>query len=104
MTNHPNRSRQANMVAIYQSGYAIFGVGKTTEQALADANKWLDEPISEGDLGRGDVDGEMCEIEITPELFAAVRERGGDIAIAEMPERGVYGTYAQADAAWAAKE
>jgi hypothetical protein len=38
-------------VAIYQDGYAIFGVGKTERSAKTDARKWVDN----GDLSGLDV-------------------------------------------------
>lgn len=105
MTNHPGRGRAETMVAIYQSGFAIFGTGKTLAQAIKNANRWLEEPITEADLGDVGTHGEMCEIEITPALAADVEKRGGDVAVCELPDSagrmtGVYGTEDEANAAW----
>lgn len=73
--------------AIYQSGYAIFGVGRTFAEALIDANEWVSEPLTEGDLGDRRTHGEMCEIEITEALYNAVKERGGNIKIEDIGTR-----------------
>jgi hypothetical protein len=83
--------------AIEQSGYAIFGVGETLEEALADANQWLDTELTAADLGDGRVIGEMCEITISASVRDAVLADGGDVAIEEFD--GVYYTPAELDAA-----
>lgn len=80
-----------NLTAIYQYGYAIFGVGADLDAALADASRWTDEPIDEDDLSAHSarVCGSMVEIEITPRLAAAVARHGGDVPMTEIT-RGVY--------------
>jgi hypothetical protein len=72
--------------AVYQYGYAIFGVGKTDEEAIEDAKQYADEfEIKEGQPNSGD----MILIKISEALYNKVNEIGGDIAIEE-GERGVY--------------
>jgi hypothetical protein len=74
------------MIAIYKSGYAVFGIGATLAEALADANEWLDpkERITEDDVawsaGHGEVDGKMSWSYATDRLVAKVLERGGAFA------------------------
>ncbi|MBK6599154.1 MAG: hypothetical protein IPG25_15265 [Proteobacteria bacterium] len=75
--------------AIYQNGYAVFGVGRTLDEAILDANKWLDEPITTDDLCSDNIDGAMIEITITERLAEAIAKRGGDIGI-EQISRGLY--------------
>lgn len=73
--------------AVEQTGYAIYGVGETQEEATQDALPWLDdvdsyedlEEVLEGtDHGRG-FSGDLRWAMITPALYKAVKEDGGDL-------------------------
>lgn len=77
--------------AVYQNGYAIFGIGKTDEEAIADAMQWVDEPdeLRESiEQGQKNVHGDMKLITISRALRDAVIEQGGDIAI--INDEGIY--------------
>ena len=77
--------------AVYQNGYAIFGMGKTDEEAIADAMQWVDEPDelkARIESGQRNVHGDMKLITISSALRDAVIEHGGDIAIIE--DQGIY--------------
>ena len=70
----------------YQNGYAIFGMGKTDEEAIADAMQWVDEPDelqAQIESGQRNVHGDMKLITISRALRDAVIEHGGDLAIIE---------------------
>ena len=77
--------------AVYQNGYAIFGTGKTDEEAIADAMEWVDDPdeLRESiERGQKNVHGDMKLITISRALRDAVIEQGGDIAI--INDEGIY--------------
>lgn len=77
--------------AVYQNGYAIFGTGKTDEEAIADAMQWVDEPDelkAQIESGQRNVHGDMKLITISRALRDAVIEHGGDLAIIE--DHGIY--------------
>ena len=76
--------------AVYQNG-AIFGMGKTDEEAIADAMQWVDEPDelkAQIESGQRNVHGDMKLITISRALRDAVIEQGGDIAI--INDEGIY--------------
>lgn len=74
--------------AVEQTGYGIYGVGETQDEATQDALPWLDdvvdsyedlEEVLEGtDHGQGFV-GDLRWAMITAALYAAVKEDGGDL-------------------------
>lgn len=72
------------MFALIQSGYAIFGVGETVEDARADAAQWLDggtDAASEAAVERGlhgkfREDGALVIVPCSNALAAHVREHG----------------------------
>jgi hypothetical protein len=76
------------MFAIYQSGFAISGVGDTLEAAQEDARPWLDDPLRDlerlivvgRESGRGEIHGALYARPCTARLAAMVREEGGDLA------------------------
>lgn len=57
--------------AVIQSGYAVFGVGETREQAIADAAQWIED--------ENGVQGGLTEKQI--EEFIQVRPNDGDFTI-----------------------
>mgnify|MGYP001572811379 CR=1 FL=1 len=71
------------MYAIYQSGYAVYGVGRTPLGALREANKWLDAPVRLADLDtpseNGEVDGRFVLRRCSQALYNEVRNSGGDV-------------------------
>jgi hypothetical protein len=72
------------MYAVYQEGFAIYGVGHTRDDAIADAVEWLADGVDslEGDLKElsygNIVQGDMVIGECTPELYELVKNTGGD--------------------------
>lgn len=72
------------MYAVYQSGYAIFGVGMTIEAAITDAMEWLDadtdpEEIEAISHQHGEVNGTLYVRQCSARLAEAVKAEGGDI-------------------------
>lgn len=69
--------------AVYQYGYAIFGIGQTIDEAIEDAKQYADNLPDYTETYRGqNVDGEMYIINITDRLYYKVQEVGGsDVAI-----------------------
>jgi ribosomal protein S13 len=68
--------RQINF-AVIQSGYAVFGVGETREQAIADAANWLeDENGRQGGLTEEQVE-ELIQVRPNNGHFTILR-RGYD--------------------------
>ncbi len=66
--------------AVVQDGYAVFGVGETELEAIADARQWVSDPDSLKYLPgwpnfRGDTYISLC----TDALVAAVKRDGGQI-------------------------
>jgi hypothetical protein len=76
------------MYAIYQSGFAVCGVGDTLEAAQDDAREWLNDPLTDlerlivvgRESGRGEIHGALYARPCTTRLAAMVREYGGDLA------------------------
>lgn len=68
------------MFAVYQQGFAIFGVGETEQAALVDAQEWADGPIS---LGTPGVPGDMVVMPCTDDLAEMVPRWGGDLPVQE---------------------
>lgn len=68
--------------AVYQSGYAIFGIGEDLEEAINDANQYLDEPVDIESIetaSHGEIYGKMYFASITDELVRDF-ENWGDVA------------------------
>ena len=73
--------------AIYKSGYAIFGIGETPDEATTDASAWLDDPeepleiVTEyGTTGAlGETNGTLYLRPCTQRLYEEVQREGGDI-------------------------
>ena len=77
--------------AVYQYGYAIFGVGKTEEEAIEDAKQYTDydeEWWTDIDYS-SKIDGKMILIDISRALYEKVMKSGGDVKI-ERDEDDVY--------------
>lgn len=70
--------------AVYQSGFAVFGCGPTIEDAVSDANEWLDKEVEVSEVqesrGHGEVAGHLYVSPATERLVAAVRANGGHVA------------------------
>ena len=78
--------------AVYQVGIAIFGIGKTNSEAIADAKQWVDDPENlESDLDKGQSNnyGDMIIITISKAVEDKVEEEGGDIEIVRWKD-GIY--------------
>lgn len=77
--------------AVYQYGYAIFGIGKTEEEAIEDAKQYADDTEDWwSDIGYGSRnDGDMILIDISKALYDKVAEYGGDVKM-EKDEDDVY--------------
>lgn len=87
-----------NEIAIYQVGYAFFGVGQTLEAAIKDAKEWTAAPLSAETISDDDtIHGNMVWVHVTPALAAAIRD-DGQCRHEELPS-GIYGTPAEAEAA-----
>ena len=85
------RNMEETYKAVYQNGYAIFGIGKTDDEAIADAMEWVDDPEElkeQIEAGQKNVHGDMKLIIISRALRDAVIEHGGDIAI--INDDGIY--------------
>lgn len=69
--------------AVYQYGYAIFGIGHTEKEAIKDAQQYGDEIPDEIPEYKGqNVDGALYIIEITDSLYAELDQNGwGNVAI-----------------------
>lgn len=94
MTNDEKTGEQAQQEstdklywAVEQIGYVIHGIGKTQEEATEDAVRWLDE-YGDSDELREELEenqykslfiGDLRWVRITPALYDAVEEDGGDI-------------------------
>lgn len=67
--------------AVHQVCGPIYGVGLSPDEAIADANQYLDEPISADDLvdRRAANDGDLLLTECSRALFEYVRDYGGDV-------------------------
>lgn len=77
--------------AVYQYGYAIYGVGKTDEEAIEDAKLYADNDVdwwTDIDYSSR-VDGKMILIDISKALFDTVKMCGGDVRM-EKDEDDVY--------------
>ena len=78
--------------AVYQVGIAIYGIGKTNSEAIADAKQWVDDPDNlESDLDKGKSNnyGDMIIITISKAVEDKADEEGGEIEIV----RGRDGVY-----------
>jgi len=72
--------------AVYQYGYAIFGIGVTREEAIADANNYGEFPPDLPDYNGENVSGNSYVIEITDRLYEEVDRIGGvDVCFERMP-------------------
>ena len=70
--------------AVYQVGIAIYGIGKTNAEAIADAKQWFDDPDNlESDLDKGKSNnyGDMIIITISKAVEDKADEEGGEIEI-----------------------
>jgi len=79
--------------AVYQDGFAIFGIGATEDAAINDAKQWVDEPDnlkSEIESAKG-FHGDMKIIRISNEVKLAVENHGGNIGII-CDDNGIYRT------------
>lgn len=64
--------------AVYQYGYAIFGIGTTVDEAVADARIYADNVPDDIEQYHGqNIDGAMYIISITDRLYYKVQEVGG---------------------------
>jgi hypothetical protein len=68
---------------VYQSGYAVFGIGQTLNAAKFHALQWLERFTIEElkDLprgGNGERDGELYFLPATASLIGRVKENGGN--------------------------
>lgn len=64
--------------AVYQYGYAIYGIGTTIDEAIEDAKIYSDTvPDDIETYKEQNVDGEMYLIVVTDRLFYRVQEVGG---------------------------
>lgn len=64
--------------AVYQYGYAVFGIGTTVDEAIADAKIYADNVPEDIEKYKGqNIDGEMYIIQITDKLYYKVQEVGG---------------------------
>lgn len=64
--------------AVYQYGYAVFGIGTTIDEAIEDAKQYADELPDEVPMYSGqNVDGAMYVIVVTDRLYYKVQEVGG---------------------------
>jgi hypothetical protein len=79
------------MYALYQSGYSIYGVGDTLQDAVNDAAKWMDPALDGEDWqdrlcvctehsGRSDTLGALYARPCTGRLRDEVVNHGGDCA------------------------
>jgi len=77
--------------AVYQYGYAIYGVGKTVIEAIEDAKKYTDNTDDWWTNIDYDshIDGEMTLIDISKALYDKVTEDGGQVKI-EKDSDGIY--------------
>ena len=70
------------MYAVYQSGYAIYGVGETREEAIARAARFLDADTDLSSIHeatqRGEVYGDLYIRTCSATLAEAVNTEGGD--------------------------
>ena len=69
--------------AVYQYGYAIFGIGNSREEAIEDARQYAEDiPDSVEDYSGQNVDGELYIIEITDDLYTEIDLNGwGNVGI-----------------------
>lgn len=68
----------AKKYAVYQYGYAIFGIGTTIDEAIEDAKIYADDVPDDIEMYRGqNVDGEMYVIVVTDRLYYKVQDVGG---------------------------
>lgn len=84
---------EQTFIAIYQDGYAIFGIGNTYEEAIEDAkNEGIDEP---DELENNISDscshfvGDMIAIDISKAVKEKVEKFGGDVVIIKCDD-GIY--------------
>jgi hypothetical protein len=79
--------------AIYWSGQSIFGVGATLDDALNEAERWIDPQIDGEDWrdrlhictvdsGAGEIAGHLYARPCTPRVFREVSAHGGDCVYA----------------------
>ncbi len=67
-----------NKYAVYQYGYAIFGIGTTTDDAIEDAKQYADDLPNEIPMYAGqNIDGTMYLIVVTDRLYEEVARIGG---------------------------
>ena len=78
-------------IAVYQCGYAVFGLGETLAEAVDDANRWCDPAIEQAAVVKGggqELDGCMYWLPCTDRLADEVRDVGGTFAY-HMNEHGL---------------
>ena len=72
--------------AVYQYGYAIFGIGTTKSEAITDANNYGEFPADLPDYNGENISGESYVIQITDKLYDMVYKIGGaDVRFERMP-------------------
>jgi len=76
--------------AVYQVGYAVYGVGETEQAALEDAVEWIEGVSSAEDVAallvpeHEAANGGFVLVDITDAAAKAVAEHGGDITFGDM--------------------
>lgn len=84
---------EETFIAVYQDGYAIFGIGNTVEEAIEDAkNDGIDEPDElEDEIADSNSNfiGDMIIINISKAVKEEVERIGGDVVIIKCDD-GVY--------------
>jgi len=71
-----NENDHTDYTVVVQDGYAVFGVGRSVADAIADAKQWVDDPdvleaeIAGGESGR---DGDMIMMDCSKKYYEAVR-------------------------------
>lgn len=87
MTSHEaTKTSECPGVIVYQAGLVIFGFGETLNDAIADANQWLDAAADDYPLtaravklgtGHNEIHGEMYWSPATQRLLDQVASDGG---------------------------
>jgi len=74
---------------VIQSGYALYGVGKTKLSAVHDANEWLEEKTSVQEAGGGNprINGSLCLLPCSEAVYDYI-QNGGDSTSGWQENRG----------------
>ena len=69
--------------AVYQSGFCVYGVGTTPNEAIDDALEWVDFERDELVEPHSSVYGDVCLGECSEAFSDYVQQHGGDIPFSE---------------------